>query len=151
MQDEQDPLLASGEDGLSFTYPDDWVVVKETSRNGIATLQLDKQSEQAAVKLIVTILPVALNRDELVKKAAELLESSLYSVQPVQQEEEKEISGRRITFLDAVAGDKEKVLTRTAVFADEGRSYLLTMMAREDTFFTAIAELEQILNSLVQD
>jgi hypothetical protein len=125
-------------------------MAKETDREGTLTLRLEKQGDEA-VNLVVTVLPVALNRDELLLEAQKMLEASLYRIQILHEAKEQEISGRRMILIDAVAGEKEKVLTRTAVFSDGKRTYLLTLLAKEAAFASAVAEFARVLASLGLD
>lgn len=96
-------------------------------------------------------MPVSMDRDELAAEAQGLLGASLYRAAPGAVYEEKTIAGRPVILIDAAAGGIETVQVRTAAFSTGRRSYLFTMLAREEAFPRASADLERILSSIKSD
>ncbi len=136
----------SEEINLSFSYPDNWSLVSDGYRNNTLTIQLKANSDD--INLVVTALPVAMGKTEIITEMQELLSKSLYNLQSVYDYSEREISGREIVIIDAAAGKREQVLTRTAAFSDDGRTYVFTVFCNEESHINGMADLELILASV---
>ena len=146
-QDGWTQKLPDRELKVFFPSLDGWTIVKETNRQGVLSYQLEQADDEETIKLVATILPTILSDDELAVEAQSLLEAGLYNIQSMEEPGRKEVSGLHIVFIDAVAGEKESVYTRTAGFSAQGRSYFFIVLAKEESFLYAISELEKIFVS----
>ncbi len=138
-------------ESLSFKHLDQWIMVKETHRDNITSLHLERpNNDEDTIKLIITILPIVLYEDELLFEAKKMLESSLHNIQSVEVRE-KLISNLKLIILDYIVGETGQIKVRAAGFSSGGRSYLFTILANEDSFSDATIELEMILSSIDLD
>lgn len=138
--------FSSEEINFSFSYPDNWLLVTDSYQNDTLTVQLKANSDD--INLVVTALPVFMGKAEIITEVQELLRKSLYNLQSVYEFSEREISGREIVIIDAAAGDRESVLTRTAAFSEVDRTYVFTVFCKEESHINGMADLELILASV---
>ena len=148
LYDGWEQRLSELEPDFSYAYLNDWTAVKETYREGIVSLQLEQQIDDDTIILVVTILPIILNQNEIISETQKMLESSLYQLRSIQVEKLNDTLSQAVIMLDAVAGDKESIYVRSAGFSKSGRTYLFTVLAREESFPKATAELENILAAI---
>lgn len=147
-QEGWEQKISELEPDLSFIKLDDWATVKETYRRGVLSLQLDYQRDNNALKLVVTVLPILFDQNELISEAQRMLESSLYQPQPIQVKELKYFTNTPVVIIDTTAGERDAIFIRTAGFTRNGHSYLLTVLAREESSSQAIIAIEEILASI---
>ena len=133
---------------LSVPYLGSWEILEEKNREGVLSLHSEKLEDDYHVNLVVTILPVKMSHGELSKETARILELSLYNLHSIEDPFEKEYNELRVYITDAAAGDLEPIRARAAGFSRGGRTYLFTVLAREDSFEFALKELNQILLSI---
>lgn len=150
LQDGWAQRYSSRDHGLSFTYLDDWTMVRESYRDGVVSLQLEKVIDEAKARLVVTVLPYLMVGDELFTEVTRMLETGLYNIEFLREENEV-TSETEVIVIDAIAGEKDKLFIRTACFPLAGRTYFFTILIREDNSAIALDELEKILAAVEQE
>ncbi|MDW7651460.1 MAG: hypothetical protein SCM57_09020 [Bacillota bacterium] len=131
---------------LAFSYPEQWQVMSEKVKDGVLTLTLEQVGGSAS--LVLTVLGGEMTEAELVKNGEELLARSLFQPRLPAERVKKQLSGRLVNFLATEAGERDRVSARTAVFAKDGNSHFLTLMAKPGAFPEANETLELIVSGM---
>ncbi len=147
-QEGWEQKISELEPDLSFICLDNWTNIKETYQRGVLSIHLDRRYDNDLLKLVVTVLPIVYNQNELISEIETMLESSLYNPRPLQVEKIKYISDIPVIIVDTTAGERDLLFIRTAGFVREGRSYIITILARDESFSRAVAEIENLLASI---
>lgn len=147
IQDSRGRQTKISEQGITFDYPDDWIMVEKVENDQTTMFKLEKQGESSG-RLIVTAMPGIRNREELIAEIQKMLKSSLYHVQHMYDAEEKDFSGQRMIMVDALAGDKVTIYVRAAAFSTDDQSYFFYLLCEEEFFGQGTADLDEILASV---
>lgn len=131
---------------MSLGYPSGWEIASEKVRHDVLTVRLVDSADKSSV--IVTVMPQAMNFDELISEARNLLENSLYNPILEEETEEKVLSDQSFTFLEARAGEKERLVSRSAVLSEKEESYIFILLSREDDYSKNEKVFHEILGSL---
>jgi len=139
------------EHGLDLGFIENWIVLSETYRNGVLSVELEHFINDESIVLVLTVLPTILTGDELESELQGLLEASLHWINNLEKAGTEDIAGKEVIYLDASAGFRNDLFVRSAGYSSQGKTYIFTLLTGEDVFPDAVIELKQlILASLLQ-
>ncbi len=132
---------------FSFVYPQDMNIKTEIIRNDAVTIHLE-QTTGTNMQLVFYSVPEAFGQEELAAESQVLLDSSLYRIRSIVEQETEEIAGHQVTLIEALAGEKEIIKAGAAAFSSGERSFFITVIAPEENYEPALENLYKVVESI---
>lgn len=131
--------------GFNLELIEGWDLKRESYRQGVLTIELEKGFNDGLAFLVLTVLPKIIETDDLAFELQRLFETSLHRVNKLDEAFMRKIANNEVVFMDASAGAGDEVLVRGAGYTSRGRTYLFILLSGEDVFAEATTDLEQLI------